>query len=78
MNIKIFMHLMPWEIDSAYQIFTKIASIKRLLDPSDNVSIHTCLNLSSYMMNWDKSSISKKLFIDKYDYIHKILYEFYP
>jgi hypothetical protein len=76
MNIKIFMHLMPWELDDAHQIFTKIASVKRLLDPSDNICVDTCLNLSSYIIDWETSKLPKDFFIDKYNYIHKVLYEF--
>jgi hypothetical protein len=76
MNIKIFMHLMPWEIDSASHVFAKIASVKRLLAPTDKIYIHTCLNLSTYIINWEKSKLPKDFFIDKYNYIHKTLYEF--
>lgn len=70
------MHLMPWEIDNAHQIFNKIASVRRLLDPVDKVYIHTCLNLSSYIINWENSKLSKEFFIDKYHYAHKVLYEY--
>lgn len=67
---------MPWELDDTFQILTKIATIKRNLNPDDNVCIDTCLNLSSYIIDWSSSKIPKDFFIEKYNYIHKILYEF--
>lgn len=76
MNIKIFMHLMPWELDDAFSAFSKISTLKRSFDTADTITIHTILNLSSYLINWEKTSIPKQFFIDKYNYIHKILYEY--
>lgn len=76
MNIKIFTHLMPWELDDASQTFNRIALAKRYLNPEDNICIETCLNLSSYMINWEKSQIPKQFFIDKYKYISNHLYEY--
>jgi hypothetical protein len=70
------MHLMPWELDDAFQAFSKIASVKRNLSAGDEIRIDTCLNLSSYIINWEKSSLPKDLFIEKYNYINKILHEF--
>lgn len=76
MNIKIFTHLMPWELDDAAQTFHKIALAKRFLNPEDKVCIESCLNLSSYMINWEESKIPKQFFIDKYKYISNSLSEY--
>lgn len=76
MNIKIFTHLMPWELDDAAQTFNKIALAKRYLNPEDTIYIETCLNLSSYIVNWEQSQIPKQFFIDKYKYISSHLSEY--
>jgi len=76
MNVKIFMHLMPWELDDVSKILDKIASSKRYLNPADNICVETSLNLSSYIINWENSNIPKQFFIDKYKYIQNSLYEF--
>ena len=65
---------MPWEIDDAIPAFQKIASIKRHL-PDDVVFVDTCLNLSSYIIDWNKTQFTKSFFIEKYEYMSKILYE---
>lgn len=67
---------MPWELDEAFIAFSKITTLKRILSPEDKIIIHTCLNLSSYLIDWDKTQIPKEFFINKYNYIHKTLYEF--
>ena len=76
MNIKIFMHLMPWELDDVSKILDKIASSKRYLNSLDNICVETRLNLSSYIINWENSKIPKQFFIDKYKYIQNSLYEY--
>lgn len=75
MNIKIYMHLMPWELDDASNVFNKIAIANKYLSPDDQLTIDTCLNLSSYIIDWDKSIIPKEFYINKYNYISKVFYE---
>jgi hypothetical protein len=78
MVTKITYHLMPWEIDYALLSFTQFKKSKYHLDPNDIVKIDTTLNLSSYIIDWDKSKLPKEYFIQKYkdlsilleDYIH--------
>jgi hypothetical protein len=70
------MHLMPWELDDAMIAFQKIATIKRYINESDTIIIESCLNLSSYIINWETSQLPKQFFIDKYNHISKLLYEF--
>jgi hypothetical protein len=75
MNIKIFTHLMPWELDDAFQTFNKIALSQKYINPEDTLYIETCLNLSDYIIDWSKSELPKKFFIEKYEYISQALYE---
>jgi len=76
MNIKIIYHIMPWEIDYALLSFTQFKKSKYYLLPEDNVSIETILNLSSYIIDWDKSSLPKTFFIDKYNEISNLLIDY--
>lgn len=67
---------MPWEIDYALLSFTQFKKSKYYLLPEDNVSIETILNLSSYIIDWDKSSLPKTFFIDKYNEISNLLIDY--
>jgi hypothetical protein len=69
------MHLMPWELDDASNVFNKIAIANKYLSPDDKLTVDTCLNLSSYIIDWDKSIIPKEFYINKYNYINKVFYE---
>ena len=72
MNIKIRMHLMPWELDLAMLTFNQLAKSFLFIDKSDNIILESCLNLSNYVIDWDKSKLSKEFFIKKYknlDYV---------
>jgi hypothetical protein len=73
MNIKIKYHLMPWEIDYALLTFTQLKKSLYHLSKEDNIEIASVLNLSSYIINWDKSKLPKEYFIQKYQDISKIL-----
>jgi len=76
MNIKIIYHIMPWEIDYALLSFTQFKKSKYYLLPEDNVSIETVLNLSSYIIDWDRSNLPKTFFIDKYNEISNLLIDY--
>ena len=64
---------MPWELDDAFHVFNKISLSNKYINPNDKIYIDTCVNLSSYIIDWDKSKLPKEFFIDKYNYICKAL-----
>ena len=66
MITKITYHLMPWEIDYALQSFTQFKKSKYYLQEGDTVKIDSFLNLSNYIIDWDKSKLPKEFFIQKY------------
>jgi hypothetical protein len=76
MNIKIVFHIMPWEIDYALLTFTQLKKSKYFLSKDDYFSVETVLNLSSYIIDWDKSNLSKEFFIDKYNEISNLLIDY--
>lgn len=76
MNIKITYHIMPWEIDYALLTFTQLKKSKYYLSKEDNIFINTALNLSSYVINWEKSKLPKEYFIKKYDQISILLKDY--
>ena len=73
MNIKIKIHLMPWEIDYALLTFSQLKKSLYHLSQEDDVEVSSVLNLSSYIINWEESKLPKEYFIQKYQDISKIL-----
>ena len=51
MNIKIHLHIMPWEIDHALLVVDKLKKSIYHIDPQDTIYIDTALNLSSGVIN---------------------------
>lgn len=64
---------MPWDIDYSMLSFIQLKKSKYHLPQGVNIQIETVLNLSSYIINWDESKISKEFFIEKYNNISKLL-----
>jgi hypothetical protein len=64
---------MPWEIDYALLTFQQIRKSLYYISPEDTIYLDSALNLSSYLIDWDKSSLSKEFFIEKYNSISKVL-----
>jgi len=78
MNIKIISTIMPWDIDYALLFFTQLKKSKYHFPKDVKVTVETCLNLTSYLYNWEESKLPKEYFIKKYnalsillkDYVH--------
>jgi hypothetical protein len=66
MNIKIKIHYMPWEVDYALLQFMQLKKASKYLSPDDNVYFYIGLNLSEYIINWNKSKLPKEYFINKF------------
>ena len=85
MHIKITYHLMPWEKDYALLTFTQLKKSVYYILPHIKITIDSVLNLSSNIIDWEKSKLPKEYFIEKYntysllidkDYTHnKKIYE---
>ena len=60
MHIKITYHLMPWEIDYALLTFTQLKKSLYYLTNDVEVTIDSVLNLSSNIIDWDKSELPKE------------------
>jgi len=67
MNIKITYHLMPWEIDYALLTFTQLKKSLYYIPSNVTLTIDSVLNLSSNMIDWEKSKLPKEYFIEKYN-----------
>jgi hypothetical protein len=72
MNIKIKMHYMPWEVDFALLQFMQLKKSSQHLS-DDKIYFHIGLNLSSYIIDWDKSKLPKEYFINKFNVTLKML-----
>jgi hypothetical protein len=85
MNIKIKIHYMPWEVDYALLQFIQLKKASQHLSPGDKIHFYLGLNLSSYIINWEKSKLPKEYFINKFksllsmlewaDEVNTIIYE---
>ena len=64
---------MPWEIDYALTTFSQLNKSKYYLPSNLEIKIRTTLNLSHYIIDWDKSQLPKDFFIDKYHTLSMIL-----
>ena len=73
MHYKLFYHCMGWELDYVLQSFTQLKKSKYYLDDTDIIEIDVCLNLSSYLVDWDKSKLNKDLLKARFTEYLKLL-----
>ena len=64
---------MPWEMDYALFSFTQLKKSLYYIPEDVEIIVETDLNLSSYVVNWDKSKLSKEFFLERYDNISTLL-----
>ena len=71
---------MPWEIDFAFLSFMQLKKSSYYLPKDVTVKIDAALNLSSYLIDWDKTKLPKQFFIDKFNDLGALLepYEYNP
>ena len=73
-------HIMPWNIDHFLFLCDTLKKSFYHLSGEDKIVINTTLNLSSKIVDWDKSKLPKEFFIEKYyitsnllnDYTHNL------
>jgi hypothetical protein len=75
MNIKLFLHIMPWEIDQVYLTIDILKKSIYHIDHNDKIYIDTALNLSDSIIDWENSILLKEYFIEKYKILDNILKE---
>ena len=68
---------MPWEIDYALLTFTQLKKSMYYLNKDVKITIDSVLNLSSNIIDWDKSKLPKEYFIEKYNTYSLLLDRFY-
>ena len=73
MHYKIIYHCMPWELDYALLTFTQLKKSSYYLSGEDTIEISPVLNLSSYLVDWDKSKLSKDLLKARFSEYLKLL-----
>jgi hypothetical protein len=64
---------MPWELDHALFFADKLKQGIYNINPEDTIYIDSALNLSSYVIDWESSKLSKDFFIEKYKLFDKII-----
>jgi hypothetical protein len=58
---------MPWEIDYALLSFSQLKKSEKYIPNEVNVEFSSVLNLSSDIIDWEKSKFPKEYFISKYN-----------
>lgn len=67
---------MPWEIDYALLTFNQLKKSSFHLNSEDKIYVDVALNLSSYIINWEKSKIPKDFFINKFKNLQPLLKDY--
>jgi hypothetical protein len=67
---------MPWELDYALLSFIQLKKSKYYINDNDRIYIDVTLNLSSYLINWSKSKLSKEFFISKFKNFQPLLKDY--
>lgn len=75
-NVKIHYLIMPWQIDYAQQSYIQFKKSKYYLSDDVNITIDTHLNLSSFIIDWNKTKIPKQYFIDKFKSLEPLLSDY--
>jgi hypothetical protein len=75
-KIKISYLIMPWHIDYALLSYTQLKKSKYYLQSDVEITIDTHLNLSNYLIDWEKSEIPKDFFIKKYNDLSSLLIDY--
>lgn len=73
MNIKIWSHIMPWDIDYALLMAIQLKKSKYYLPQDVNIIVDLELNLTNYLYDWEKSQLPKDYFIDKFNTLSLLL-----
>tara|TARA_X000001382_G_C3168117_1_gene178578 strand:+ start:417 stop:1307 length:891 start_codon:yes stop_codon:yes gene_type:complete len=61
---QIVTHLMPSELEDYSDMLDKLKESSEYLDDNDWISVQATLNLSPKIIDWDKSDVKSKVFID--------------
>lgn len=75
-KVKIFYLIMPWQIDYALLSYTQLKKSKYHISDDIEIEIDTHLNLSNYLIDWDKSQLPKEHFISKYNDLANLLVDY--
>jgi hypothetical protein len=73
MNVKLLIHIMPWELDYVLLTFDRLRRFKHYIPKDVTLHIESCLNLSDYIIDWNNSKIDRSFFVDKYKISLKLL-----
>ena len=76
MNIKLWSHIMPWDIDYALLMAIQLKKSKYYLPQDVNITIDLELNLTNYLYNWEESQLPKDYFVDKFNTLSLLLNDY--
>jgi hypothetical protein len=68
--LQILIHILPQEIDQLEQLLIQLKYSSNYISPEDKVIVDAVLNLN--LVEWDKSTLPKSFFIDKFNNLEKL------
>lgn len=66
-NVKMSFSTMPWEIDHLLLTYNRIRNSLTHINSNVKIHINSVLNLSNFVIDWEKSTLPKEYFIDKFN-----------
>ena len=70
MKVKISYHIMPYEIDYALLSYIQLKKSQYYLPSDVEIEIDTVMNMSDYLIDWDKTILPKEFFKQKFNVNH--------
>jgi len=76
MKVKISYHIMPYEIDYALLSYTQLKKSRYHLPDNIDIEIDTVMNMSDYLIDWDKTILPKEFFKQKFNDLSVLLKDY--
>jgi|688.fasta_scaffold14744_7 hypothetical protein len=76
MKLKISYHIMPYEIDYALLSYIQLKKSQYHLPDDVEIEIDTVLNMSDYLIDWDKTILPKEFFKQKFNDLNVLLKDY--
>lgn len=76
-NVKLVIHLMPWELDFILYYFTQLKKSKYYLPKDIKLIIDIYFNFGDHFIDWETSKLSKDFFQKKISSYSELLYNCY-
>jgi hypothetical protein len=77
MKYRIVQYLQPWEIDDFERQINVMILSSYHIDKTDDIIWDVTLNISDQVVDWDESRIPKQFILNKFNYLKKLVNQYY-